>query len=72
MLSIDLLNYEDCPHYEEAAQALRNILEEGDVLAESYMVSVSPGEDAETWGSIGSPTIHINGEDLEPEVDHGN
>lgn len=34
MLSIDLLHYEDCPHYEEAAQALREVLEEEDVLAE--------------------------------------
>jgi glutaredoxin len=71
MLSIDLLYCKDCPHCEEAAQALMEVLEEGDVLAEAYMVSVSPGEEAETWGSIGSPTIHINGEDLEPEVDHG-
>ena len=57
MLSIDLLYYEDCPHYEEAAQALREVLEEENVLAEVYMVSVSPGEDAETRGLIGSPTV---------------
>jgi hypothetical protein len=68
MLSIDLLYYKDCPHYEEAAQALRGGLKEENVLAEVHMVSVSPGEDAETWGLIGSPTILINGEDLEPEV----
>jgi hypothetical protein len=27
------------------------------------------GADAEIWGFIGSPTIQINGQDLEPEVD---
>jgi hypothetical protein len=47
MLSIDLC-YEDCPHYEEAAQALWEVLEEENVLAKVHMVSVSPGEDAET------------------------
>jgi hypothetical protein len=57
MLSIDLLYYKDCLHYEEAAQALREVLEEENVLAEVYMVSVSPGEDAETRGLIGSPTV---------------
>ena len=57
MLSIALLYYEDCLHYEEAAQALREVLEEENVLAEVYMVSVSPGEDAETRGLIGSPTV---------------
>jgi Domain of unknown function (DUF2703) len=71
MLSIDLLYYEDCPHYEEAAQALREVLEEDDVPAEVHMVAVSPGEDAEIWGFIGSPTIQINGQDLDPEVDTG-
>jgi hypothetical protein len=68
MLSIDLLYYEDCPHYEEAAQALREVLEEEDVAAEVHMVTIAPGEDAEIWGFIGSPTIHINGQDLEAEV----
>jgi hypothetical protein len=47
MLSIDLLYYEDYPHYVEAAQALRGVLEEENVLAELHMVSVCPGEDAE-------------------------
>jgi hypothetical protein len=41
MLSIDLLYYEDCPHYDEAAQALREVLEEEDLPAEVHMVAVS-------------------------------
>lgn len=69
MLSIDVLHYEDCPHYGEAAEALKAVLEEEDVDAEEHMVAVSPGEEAEKWGFIGSPTILINGQDLEPEVD---
>jgi hypothetical protein len=48
---------------------LREVLDEEDVLAEGHTVSVSPGEDAEIWGLIDSPTIQINGQDLEPEVD---
>jgi hypothetical protein len=70
MLSIDLLYYEDCSHYEEAAQALREALDEEDVLVEVHVIGL-PGEDAEVWGFIGSPTIHINGQDLAPEVDYG-
>lgn len=69
MLSIDLLYYVDCPHYEEAAQALRQVLDEQGVPAEVHMVEVSPAEDADIWGFIGSPTIHINGQDVEPEID---
>ena len=51
MLSIDLLYYEDCPHYEEAAQALREVLEEDDVPAEVHMVAVSPGEEPRSGAS---------------------
>ncbi len=70
MLSIDVLYYENCPHYKEAAETLKEVLDEERVDAEVHMVPVSPGEHAEIWGFIGSPTILINGQDLEPEVDH--
>jgi len=71
MLSIDVLYYEDCPHFEEAASALKEVLDEEEVEAEVRMVPVSPGEDADRWGFIGSPTILINGQDLVEEVDLG-
>ena len=41
------------------------------MLAEVHIISVSLGENAEIWGFIGSPTIQINGEDLDPEVNAG-
>ncbi|MGZ4923149.1 MAG: DF family (seleno)protein [Halobacteriota archaeon] len=69
MLSIDVLYYEDCPHYKKAAETLREVLDEEDVDAEMHMVPVSPGENADTWGFLGSPTILINQQDLEPEAD---
>lgn len=69
MLSIDVLYYEDCPHYKEAAETLKEVLDEEHVDAEVHMVPVSPGEHADIMGFIGSPTILINGQDLEPEVD---
>ena len=71
MLSIDVMYYEDCPHYEEAAETLKEVLQEEDILAEVHMVPVTPGEDADRWGFIGSPTILINGQDLVQEVDAG-
>jgi len=71
MLSIDVLYYEDCLHYEEAAKTLKEVLDEEGVEAEVHMVPVSPGEDADKWGFIGSPTILINGRDLAEDVDVG-
>ncbi len=69
MLSIDLLYYDDCPHYKEAEKALKEVLDEEHIDAEVQMVSVSKGGRADPWHFIGSPTIFINGEDLDPEVD---
>ncbi|MGZ4904500.1 MAG: DF family (seleno)protein [Halobacteriota archaeon] len=68
MLSIDLLYYEDCPHYKEAEKALKEVLDEENVDAEVHMVRVEYGAQADIHGFIGSPTIRINGQDLEPEV----
>jgi Domain of unknown function (DUF2703) len=69
MLSIDLLYYEDCPHYEEAAQALKEVLADERVEATVKMVKVAKGGEAEAFGFIGSPTILVNGEDVEPGMD---
>jgi hypothetical protein len=68
MLSIDVLYYEDCPHYEEAVKTLKEVLEEEGVDGEVHMVEVFPGEEA--FDFIGSPTILVNGKDLEPEADY--
>jgi hypothetical protein len=70
MLTIDVLYYEDCPHYQEAAQALKAVLEEENVEAKVNMVKVSKGGEAEAFGFIGSPTILVNGADVEPGMDY--
>jgi glutaredoxin len=69
MLSIDVLYYEDCPHYKEAVQALKEVLEQENVEARVNMVKVAKGGEAEAFGFIGSPTILINGKDVEPGMD---
>ncbi len=63
-----MLYYDDCPHYKEAENALKKVLDEEHVDADVHMVSVSKGGQAAPWHFIGSPTIIVNGEDLEPNV----
>ena len=70
MLTVDLLYYEDCPHYKEAEEALKEVLAEERVEARVNMVKVAKGGEAEAFGFIGSPTILINGHDVEPGMDH--
>ncbi len=68
MLTIDVLYFDNCPHYKEAEKALREVLDEEHVDAEVQMMSVSESGQAAPWHFIGSPTIIINGEDLEANV----
>ena len=70
MLSIDVLYYEDCPHYKEAADTLKQVLEEEHVEARVNMVKVAKGGEAEVVGFLGSPTILVDGHDVQRGTDH--
>jgi len=70
MLSIDVLYYEDCPHYIEAVKTLKEVLSEESVEAQVNMVKVAKGGEAEAFGFVGSPTILIDGHDVQRGTDH--
>jgi glutaredoxin len=70
MLLVDVLYYEDCPHYKEAADALKEVLAEEHVEARVTMVKVAKGGEAEAFGFIGSPTILVDGHDVQRGMDH--
>ena len=70
MLSIDVLYYEDCPHYKEAADLLKEVLKEERVDARVNMVRVAEGGEAEAFGFIGSPTILVERHDVQRGMDH--
>ena len=70
MLSIDVLYYEDCPHYSEAIKTLKEVLAEERVEAQVNMVKVAKGGgEAEAFGFVGSPTILIDGHDVQRGTD---
>ncbi len=47
---------------------MKEALDEEHIDAEVHMVSVSKGGQADPWHFIGSPSIFVNGEDLDPNV----
>ncbi|MBI3952195.1 MAG: DUF2703 domain-containing protein [Acidobacteria bacterium] len=68
-MKIELLYFDGCPSYQQALQNLKEVLvEEGlDVAVE--LVPVSSPEEAKARRFLGSPTIQIDGVDLEgPEA----
>jgi hypothetical protein len=69
VLDVDFLFWEDCPSHERALELLRDVLRERGLSSKVRIAQVETDEDAERLNFPGSPTIRINGADIEPMVD---
>lgn len=65
-MRIEFLYYEDCPSHDAALARLRQVLTEMGIAAEVEIVRVETEEQARALRFIGSPTIRIDGEDIDP------
>jgi hypothetical protein len=63
-VKIELLYWEGCPSYPEARELLEDVLE---ASTEVEMREVSTQEEAEVLRFPGSPTIRVDGVDIDPE-----
>jgi hypothetical protein len=63
---IKFLYYEDCPSHEQALARLQAALAEAGVAATVEIIKIETEAQARQWGFIGSPTILINGRDIDP------
>ena len=67
-LKITFLYSEDCPSHGEALRRLRRSIEMEDVRADVDIVRVDTDEDAKKLKFVGSPTILVNGHDIDPSA----
>jgi MarR-like DNA-binding transcriptional regulator SgrR of sgrS sRNA len=65
-MAITFLYWEECMSHEEALQRLRQVMAEEGIQVPIEMVKVETWEQAEGLRSIGSPTILVNGQDIQP------
>ncbi len=63
---IELLYWEGCPSYPEARELLEQVLAERGIEAEIEMREVTTDEEAEALRFPGSPTIRVDGRDIDP------
>jgi hypothetical protein len=68
-LAVEFLYWEDCPSHERALELLTQALREEDIAAELQMYRVETDEEAEEIGFPGSPTIRVNGVDIDENPD---
>jgi hypothetical protein len=65
-MKITFLYYEDCPSHDLALERLRQVMAEEDIEAEIEIVKVETDAQAQQLCFIGSPTIRIDGRDIDP------
>jgi hypothetical protein len=64
-LKIRFLYSKDCPSHDEALQRLRRGIDAEGVAADIEIVKVETDEQAKRFEFIGSPTIIVNGHDID-------
>jgi hypothetical protein len=65
-VDIQFLYWDECPSHERALEILQDVLETEDVPATVSILQIETDEDAETMRFPGSPTIRVNGADIQP------
>lgn len=71
-MRIDFLYFEDCPSHEQALERLQKVLKEEEVEADISVTEVTTEEQALDIEFLGSPTIRVENQDIDPVLDHPN
>jgi len=66
---VEILYFDGCPNHEGARLLVKGVGAELGIEPEIRLVNVSDPEAAERERFLGSPTIRVNGRDVEPEAD---
>jgi hypothetical protein len=64
---IEFLYYAECPSHEDGLERLKEAIEAEGVQADIDVVEVNTNDEAQALSFIGSPTIRIDGQDIDPE-----
>jgi len=66
---VEILYFEGCPHYAEARDSVERVSGELGLSPEIRLVRVADIAAAERLRFLGSPTVRVNGHDVEPGAD---
>ena len=66
---VELLTTSNCPHREAALALVQQVCGQLDGQAEVRLVEVPDQQAAERLRFLGSPTIRVNGRDIEPDAE---
>ena len=67
-MRIRFLYFDECPSHEEALQRLLQVMKEEGILTKVEVIRINTEEQAVKLRFPGSPTIFIDGEDIDPSA----
>lgn len=67
-MKVEILYFSGCPNHVRTAQVVRDGLAQENVRAEVEEIEVRTPEQAEALGFLGSPSVRVDGVDVEPEA----
>jgi len=65
-VKIELLYFDGCPSYQTALKYLEEVIKEQKLGVHVEMVKIESDEEAQKNKFLGSPTVRVNGLDIEP------
>lgn len=68
-MKVELLYFAGCPNYEALTPRLRELVDEAGVEAEVELRRVDSDEEARRLRFLGSPTVRVDGSDVERGAD---
>jgi hypothetical protein len=66
VITVEVLFFEGCPNYEPTLRLVREVVAGAGGSAEIREVEIKSPEEAESRRFLGSPSVRINGCDIEP------
>lgn len=69
-MTIEVLYFDGCPNHEALLPRLRELLAQANVSTAIQLRKVPDDEAAQHERFLGSPTVRVNGRDVEPDAEH--
>ena len=65
-MRIDVLYFSDCSNYAPALACVKAVLQQEGLTADIAEIEIKDESSAEAWQFFGSPTIRVDGLDIDP------
>jgi hypothetical protein len=66
MMKVEVLYFEGCPNHRPAVERVQSVVKQQGIAADVAEIEVPDAEAAKVVGFLGSPTIRVNGLDIDP------